>query len=216
VISILAAFSIDSWWSVRQSAAEEQEALALLQLEFEENAFLLTVKQERLEEIKDAAEHLLSVVGPDYEHESADDEDIKTSIHTLKFWSTYDPQMGVLNGLTQSGKLGLIRSDQLRNALAAWPARIQDTAENEVHLGKFTTEFVTPYLTGKVSARNLSAIPHIGASQFSVGVESVLIDVVFENLAYDKLVFLIDILEKYDELAAATDEILRLINVEIR
>lgn len=48
MISILAAFSIDSWWSERQSAAEEQEALAQLKLEFEVSALLMAKKEKRL------------------------------------------------------------------------------------------------------------------------------------------------------------------------
>jgi hypothetical protein len=215
VISILAAFSIDSWWSARQLQAEEQATLAQLKLEFESNAELLTAKRQRLLQIKEAAESLLKVTGPDFGNEIIDVENIRGSIHTLKFWVTYDPQMGVLNGLTQSGKLGMIRSDRLRNALAAWPAQMRDTAENEIHLGKFTTESITPYLTEKISARNLSVIPHVGSGQFSADVENVLADLVFENLTFDKLVFIIDVLKEYDELAAATEDILNLINLKI-
>ena len=215
VISILAAFSIESWWSVHQLEAEEQESLVQLKFEFETNVVQLIRKQNRLADLKAAAESLLKVTGPKLDYDSVDIEIIERSMHMLKFWTTYDPQMGVLNGLTQSGKLGMIRSDRLRNALAAWPAVVQDTAENEIHLGKFTTEFVTPYLTEKVSARNLSVIPHIGAGQFSGSAERALTDMIFENLVYDKIVFIIDVLEEYDELAASADEILQLIDDEI-
>jgi len=215
VVSILAAFSIDSWWSARQLQAEEQTTLAQLNLEFQKNAELLKRKQQRLRGIKVAAETLLKVTGPEYNNDAVDIQIIKESLHTLKFWSTFDPQMGVLDSLTQSGKLSMIRSDSLRNALAAWPAIIQDTAENEIHLGKFTTESVTPYLTEKISARNLSVIPHVGSGHFSANVESALSDMVFENLTYDKLVFIIDVLEAYDDLEASIEEILVLIESEL-
>lgn len=55
VISILAAFSIDSWCSARQLAAEGQEMLAQLNLEFKTNAMLLAEKRKRLEKIMRAA-----------------------------------------------------------------------------------------------------------------------------------------------------------------
>jgi len=45
--------------------------------------------------------------------------------------------------------------------------------------------------------------------------ESVLTDLMFENLAYDKLIYIMDVLEEYDELAATIDEILQLIDSEI-
>ena len=215
VISILAAFSIESWWSARQLAAEEQESLAQLMFEFETNAVLLAEKLKRQVEIINAAESLLKVTGPDYNDESVDIEVINRDIYTVKFWGTYDPQMGVLTGLTQSGKLSMISSDRLRNALAAWPARVQDTAENEVHLGKFTMEFVTPYITARSSARNMSVIPHVGTGRFSADVENMLTDLIFENLIYEKLVYTMDVLEEYDLLAAAIDEILQLIDGEI-
>ena len=215
VISILAAFSIDSWWSVRQLEAEEQTTLAQLKLEFETNAVLLARKQERIGWIKEAAESLLEVTGPDYDDKNVDIEDINRSIYAIKFWSTYDPQSGVLSGLTQSGKLGLIRSDRLRNALAGWPAKVQDTAENEIHLGVITTQFLTPYINERLAARNLSVDPHVGASKFSVNAESLLTDLLFENLVYDKHLHIVDILEDYDELAAFIDEILQLIDSEI-
>jgi len=214
VISILAAFSIESWWSARQLAEEEQKTLAQLELEFEKNIELLAGRRKRLERIKEAAESLLRVTGPDYNDKDVDIEVVKKSMHAIKFWATFDPQMGVLSSLTQSGKLGMIRSDRLRNALAAWPALMRDTAENEIHLGKFTTESLTPYLTEKSSARNLNVIPHVGAGKFSVNAENVLTDRVFENLVYDKLVFITDVLKEYDDLSAAIDEILQLIEGE--
>ena len=215
VVSILAAFSIESWWSARQLVEEEQKTLAQLELEFETNTVLLAGRRKRLERIKEAAEILLRLTGPDYDDKNVDIEVVNRSIHALKFWATFDPQMGVLSSLTQSGKLGMIRSDRLRNALAAWPAVVQDTAENEIHLGKFTTESLTPYLTEKSSARNLSVIPHIGASQFSVNEENVLTDRVFENLVYDKLVFITDVLKEYDDVSASINDILQLIDSEI-
>ena len=215
VISILAAFSIDSWWSARQIEAEEQNMLGHLKLEFETNAALLVVKRNRLEEIEEAAESLLGLTGPDYSDEHVDIEVVEKSINTLKFWSTYDPQMGVLSSLMQSGKLGLISSDHLRNALAEWPARVRDTAENETHLGKFTTESLTPYLAERISARNLDINSSVGPSKFKDYSTSVMTELKFENLIYDKLVYTIDVIEEYDMLSASIDNILQLIADEI-
>lgn len=215
VISILAAFGIDSWWSARQLAAEEQEMLVQLKFEFETNALLLAETRKRTEEIISAAESLLQVTGPDYNDKHVDIEAVKRAIYMLKFWGTYNPQMGVLAGVTQSGKLRMISSDRLLNTLAAWPARVQDAAENEIHLGKFTTESLTPYLTERSSARNMGAISHVGTSRFSVEVESMLTDFVFENLIYEKLVSASYVLEEYGKLAATIDNILQLIDHEI-
>ena len=94
-------------------------------------------------------------------------------------------------------------------------SKVQDTAENEIHLGVITTQFLTPYINERLAARNLSIDPNVGASKFSVNVESLLTDLLFENLVYDKHLHIVDILEDYSELADNIDEILQLIDGEI-
>ena len=165
--SILLAFAIDAWWSARQLDQEEQQTLRQLQAEFQTNAALLAERRGRHEVFFEACETILSLTGPEGEDLLIYLEDVRSAIDTITRWWTYDPQMGVLAGLTQSGGLRIISSDQLRNALASWPSKVQDLVEDEIHAQEFTAGLLEPYLNENLAIRNVILLPGVDKGRFS-------------------------------------------------
>jgi hypothetical protein len=214
--SILLAFAIDAWWEVRQDSAEEQTLLRQLEAEFELNAELLAVQRSRHEENMAAAHRLLTVTGPILEKRTLDLKSIKQDIHHIMIWWTYDPQMGVLNGMIQSGKLGVISSDRLRSKLANWPAQLRDLAEDELFLVTYSKDVIMPLLSDSTSIRNISFSPAVGDSEFSDDIEDMLVNRKFENAVHLKLILTEELLGYYDDAKGHIDNTLALIEEEIR
>ena len=211
VVSILLAFGIDAWWSARQLHSEEQDILRQLAAEFQINADLLAERRRNHEEILQATELVLSVTGPELDQEMAESHEVRVAIDRMIRWWTYDPQMAVISGLTQSGRLSTISSDALRNALASWPSRVQDLAEDEIFTQQVTTNQIEPHVSNTIAMRNIVSETNVGKSRFSTSLAGLLTDQKFENLVHLKLLMTLGVLEEYDGLAAEISAIQKLI-----
>lgn len=66
---------------------------------------------------------------------------------------SYNPSVGVLEGLITSGDLGLIRDSELRSLLASWPGQLEENAEDEAWVFKDVQETYTPFLNSVLPAR---------------------------------------------------------------
>ena len=211
IVSILFAFGIDAWWTARQLHLDEQDILRQLDTEFQTNAVLLAERRLNHEEILAAIKLVLSVTGPELDQAATESPELRVAIDRITRWWTYDPQMGVLSGLTQSGRLSIISSDPLRNALASWPSMVQDLAEDEVFAQQLTANQLDPYLTRKVSRRNVVHHESVGGGRFPSELAGILADREFENLLHLKLGLTLGVLEEYDGLESEISAIRTLI-----
>lgn len=131
VASILAAFALDAWWDERQERQEERVALEAMQAEFaraREGIEFYRSLQERIlvsvSSVKDslAAAHARGstrVVLPD------------TAVAWAYIPPTTSVTLSTLEGLVASGRLGIIRSPELRGTLAAWGSELAELVEEE-------------------------------------------------------------------------------------
>ncbi len=211
IVSILFAFGIDAWWTARQLHLDEQDILRQLDAEFQTNAALLAERRLNHEEILEAIKLVLSVTGPEPDQVATKSPELKLAIDRITRWWTYDPQMGVLSGLTQSGRLSIISSDPLRNALASWPSMVQDLAEDEIFAQQLTANQLDPYLTRNVSRRNIVHHESVGEGRFPSELAGILADQEFENLLHLKLGLTLGVLEEYDGLESEISAVRTLI-----
>jgi len=65
--------------------------------------------------------------------------------NSLSAW-TYDPVLGGINSLIQSGSLGILRNEALRVAIAGWPDIVADLNEDEIREARAIFERMAPYL----------------------------------------------------------------------
>jgi hypothetical protein len=212
IVSILfAAFGIDAWWTARQLHLDEQDILRQLDAEFQTNAVLLAERRLNHAEILAAIKLVLSVTGPEPDQTVAESPELRVAIDRITRWWTYDPQMGVLSGLTQSGRLSIISSDPLRNALASWPSMVRDLAEDEIFAQELTANQLDPYLNRKVSRRNVVHHESVGGGRFPSELAGILADQEFENLVHLKLGLTLGVLEEYDGLESEISAVRTLI-----
>ena len=132
VLSILLAFAIDAWWEERKERAEEREILASLFVEFEAN---------RDEAGSVVAVHEIAVHSVATLMGLSDDEILALSPDEveqhMRFFAnprTFDAIRGSVDALTSSGKLGILRSRELREALTTFVNIIEDAAEDREYM----------------------------------------------------------------------------------
>jgi len=144
IVSILLAFGIDAWWSERQERVDEKEALAQLESDFRANASQLDTIRYYHQRALDASYEILARAGlggqPLGEPSTAE-----LVLHVGSAWN-YDPVLGGINSLIQSGKLGILQNDSLRVAIAGWPDIVRDLNGDENQEQTNTFDRLRPYL----------------------------------------------------------------------
>ncbi|HSM05077.1 MAG TPA: hypothetical protein VK858_10635 [Longimicrobiales bacterium] len=153
VVGVLVALAIDSWANDQALRSEEADAKRLLHAEFTSNLARLDTARMEHERTLDAGYTLLSLMHGDG---GPGDVDVSPDLvwAFVSTW-TYDPVMGGLNSLIQSGRLGILRDDTLRVALAGWPDIVADLRENEEEEWRFTFQVLNPFLVERGLAEEL-------------------------------------------------------------
>ncbi len=134
VLSILLAFAIDAWWDERQERAEEREVLESLYVEFEANrdeaASVVAVHEAAVQSVAT----LMQMSQDDILALSADEVE-----QQMRFFAnprTFDAVRGSVDALTSSGKLGILRNRELREALTTFVNIVDDAAEDRDYLSR--------------------------------------------------------------------------------
>jgi hypothetical protein len=167
VFSILAAFGIDAWWDTRQLREQEAVALRSLRIEFAQNMRVLDAAAAHHRTSVEAAEHLLAMASGEEPTASRPRLDSLIMAAAVDF-VTYESNSSTLNDLLSSGRLGLIRDDTLRAALAVWPTAVEDMAEDQRMVVRFVETALLPYLTTRIATGDLYNAGHAGFGQFAL------------------------------------------------
>lgn len=117
----------DAGWDAYRARADEQAVLANLEAEFVANLELLETVVSRHEAFAERAAELDAM--SDDEVRAIPAELIDGYERALGQWMTFEPRGGVLSSLVGDGRLGLIRDDDLREALVEWLQRLDDSSE---------------------------------------------------------------------------------------
>ena len=154
VISILVAFGLDAWWDHRGDLREEHEIIAALEAEFTSNRTRLMDDIETVrgytaatQRLLDAAEADMSVAG--------DADSLGANLWSSLNWRTANMSTAALDAVVSSGRLELIRDDELRTALAGWRAQLEDMAEEEMFEWLEIIERYRPYVGRNVAIPSL-------------------------------------------------------------
>jgi hypothetical protein len=218
VASILLAFAIDAWWEGRKLAEAEQSALVQLRSEFSRNIENLREKRVNHVAMEQSMLALLQYITDSQDQDLVQDAVLDDLDKSIIRW-TFEAETGVLTSLLGSGNLSIIHSDSLRNALAGWPAKIQDVVEDEMSVWNFTDSDFAPYLYEKSSFRamysSIDPTRQIGVGPYATDIEEIMADRVFENLTVRKLALTRDVLDGYDRLTEYAKTIVNMIDVEL-
>lgn len=196
VFSILLAFAIDALWDARKERAEEEAVLNSLLVDFEDNQSRIRHVIEVHQRYMGAAIELLAMVNSPTTTIRAQHPDSLLRYVFVEVVSL-NVSNGALEALLASGRLDIVRNEELRGMLAAWPSWVEESAEDEQWIFRDVQERLSPYLNARIQARNVFAsdstwgqdIPWLPAPNYAVLWQ----DPVFDNLVTYRL---------YDERAA--------------
>ena len=206
VLGILIALQVNNWNEQRNESADEQKILKTLRTEFLYNRQELNRNIDKAKILSQRADSLLYFFTA--EKTARDKTNSVRLIRSLSAYSSYDPSEGALIDLISSGRLNLIKNDSLRLHLTKWSGELQDTKEDEVRLMNFGDTRLEPYRLKYLTLHTNSI--------FTSGIESLFESNEFENIVYVIGKRSLYNVENYDMLALEIENILAIIDKEIR
>ncbi|WP_411767611.1 DUF6090 family protein [Winogradskyella sp. A3E31] len=154
VIGILIALQINNWNQERLNNKQEQQILLQLKSEFRENLNELDRKDimrdrmilsiEQLFKIKKASNHTEFTI-----------DSLRQYISWTYNTPTFDPVMGTTGELLASGKLYILRNNELKTRLTNWSGQVDRLREYEQDLRQYIAITYDPFITQNFSIKYL-------------------------------------------------------------
>lgn len=203
-LGILIAISVDGWVKDSEDRREERQILAGLKEELQANRDQLERVSETWSRLRSANQQLLQLIGKDLDDNGVlRVREFAAATNT----SSFDPRAGQLKSVISSGKLGLISNTHLRANLADWPDLVDDLLDD----WRYIDNFIFPRLDRTL----FSVIPYRANSPLESQPDEIFTNVGFENLLQEIEVTFVIIFLETEEIIAATDEIISLIDTEL-
>ena len=153
IIGILLALQVDNWNKQRMERAEARVFLERLKNEFLDNrkqmVQKITMRTLALESARELLRHVDGTSG-DYTRLQVD----SMMANALPVY-TFDPSQGVLNQLTSTDKLTLMRSEALNDKLSNWNSMIRDFKGDEDMYNSYNHNHFRPFLYKNYNYRNI-------------------------------------------------------------
>jgi len=213
IVSILLAFAIDAWWDGLQMRQEERQALRDLATEFHDNlGGIDRVIRHHDRSIESGVRLLRAASGS----EPIPERPLLDSLLFAAFidFTTFEPVSAALDDLLSSGRLGLIRDDSLRSALASWPREVEDAVEEQYLVRRMMESTLLPYLTPRIATADLYNNAHAGYGTFEPPrepsrLESLFLEREFESLLANRIAHERQALGEIGDLRSTVESILR-------
>ena len=141
VIGILIALSINNWNEDRKDKRLEQNYLLKIHEEFKKN--------------KAQFDHIISMhrqsykssnwIIENYNKQDINIDTLRKHLLTFRYSYTYNPSMSSIDAVINSGKLGVIRDNELSSKLIEWSELIADYQEEEIINRNFFDNIILPF-----------------------------------------------------------------------
>jgi hypothetical protein len=217
VLGVLIAFSLDAWWQRQQDRARELEILEALRADMEESHHALTSAVQRQAQIVDRTSMLLSASPSELSVDS-----IHRLVVGMFYTRPYRPVLRSYDELVNTGSFRLIRSSELRLALAEFVSKAEAAAEYKHQADTQWNDTARPFLYEKLDWERFSRQNADEASaraailgKGDVAPRAILGDRVFRNLVIDRQGFSRSYLQQGEDLLASLAEIRRLIDLQL-
>lgn len=156
VLSILAAFALDSWWDNHLASRALHEGLTAVVEELdraEQHVAQRVIAYDRVDGYLTAVLNLLGA-----EEDGSVIEIPDTLMAAVLYTPTIDPPTGALNAFLRSGLLASIANPELRDRLATLPSRYEDGGDDERDALEYTLATVRPLLERSLFAQDFTAV----------------------------------------------------------
>jgi len=225
ISSILIAFMVDAWWEERLERQDEQSYLASLHQEFVHSRALIIDAEKGRSVVLDANELLVA------QAQGA----ARVPSELLLYWFSLlsmpldlSPPRAVFDDLVSSGGTLLIRSDNLRIALAQYSALLARAGKTTDEAWAVWTQRIQPFLEGRIP--RIDRLRHgmfgklaeedgltlpFDASPHGADFDGVLSNPAFEDMLAERWLRVENSKDDAAKLRAHVEEIIRLIEIEL-
>ena len=218
VIGILIALQINNWNTENTERKLEVNALKNLKEDFLYN--LKELEEVILTNDKNINSCLLILkyTGKRY----SQDFNVDKVINDAMSAPDYYPKNGFLNDLINSGNLGILKNDLLRNRLSSWKPAIETMKNRQEAAEEFDQELIKYVFKNgswlnvdQIIDSDLIANINLPESGFSIDNNAMLKSLEFENRIENQAVFFSILKERYNDCLQLNKEILKLLESEL-
>ncbi len=141
VIGILIALQINNWNEDRKDKRLEQNYLSKIHEEFKKNKeqFDLTISMHK--QSYESSNWIIE----NYNKLDINIDTLRKHLLVFRYSYTYNPSKSSIDAVINSGKLGVIRDNELSNKLIEWHELITDYQEEEIISRNFFDKFIVPF-----------------------------------------------------------------------
>jgi len=219
VLSILAAFSIDTWWGSKSDANQEQAMLLALSEDFTEAEKLLSVVKSLHNMTARAGEKLITL-GETGSVPETDQNGVDLLISRHFARATFDPPMSTVESVLGSGRIDLLTSQELIAELTQWSSVVTQLHNLEIEARDHFYERFYPYLISRIKLKDLDkGYPEFLESypweQEQTDAYKLVSDQEFMNIVYLHWILKTNILSNLVPVEASLTRIRDLIKVEL-
>ncbi|MEH1008893.1 hypothetical protein VDP25_14200 [Winogradskyella sp. ECml5-4] len=219
VIGILIALQLNNYNDALNKNDFERKALLNLKLDFEYNQSELNKSIAELKEIKKNSFIILDNTGSKYQASF----DIDSLLQSVGNVPKYYPQNGFLLDLINSGNLGIIKNDILRNKLSSWLPTLETLKDREKSVIDFSDDFIRYIIKNgswlnsdeKTNDEEITKI-RFPKSGFEINNNDLLKNIEFENIVENLIVYKSLLLDRHEKCIELNKEIINLLETEIK
>lgn len=216
VIGILIALQINNWNENRINSNEEITILNSLKREFVENQILLTKEMEQHTRALRLLEELSNNISP--EPDEINDTKLDSMMFGVGWLPRYSPKDGVINSIISSGKISLIKNNELSSKLSSWNSLLNEYDTTYKWTERDVFELLA-YVKNKYPFK--STLKHFvnksnENSKFQYSKKELLSDLGLESLLANRIIDANDVLDAAKDLNNFQVEVLIIIENELK
>ncbi len=144
VLGVFLALAAESWWSEREDRRFERELTEDIVEEFQANLRILEAdiaandtSQARLSYLNDLTDAEVFAIPP---------EELTDRFGGFLEWAGFDPEMGIVQALVESGNVSLVSDRTLRLHLSRWAGLLEERRRFNLQAVDFQNNVVVPAL----------------------------------------------------------------------
>jgi hypothetical protein len=213
VVGILIALQVNNWNEERKLNLESKAIYVALNSEFNNNRIVLKKRIDHLEEANKNVAIILSYINKkEASFKSINIDSI--FVESLEY-GNYNPANSSIQELISSGKLNLIKDDDLKLNLFNWLQLLQDTNEDFKNQDLQHQTQLAVYLSKNISFKNMAkqsgkaTFKNEDSELFNKQYERIFADLEFENLYQSKNYWNAEMINHYKDLDSLASEIIK-------
>lgn len=186
VIGILIALQINNWNEHGKDRIAEDIILESLLIDMESNKRQVRRKIDGTKRSEEAMIAKRKFLGSS--PETVSNADLDTLLSVMNIRSSFDPNVGTLNELMNSGSIRVINNGELRRLISSWSSYMDEVRKEEDLADITLSEYLIPYLMENASMADWMSLDNnyggkLNFRNYSKGDKSkILTDLQFENL----------------------------------